>query len=91
MLNVVIMLKVWGHLMQGSHICVHCDNMAVVQVAQAAKTKDDFLAPCLRNIWLITSKYDIDLDIEHIEDHNNFIAHALARLSAGNKNFHNKF
>ena len=81
------MLRVLGHLMQGSYICVHYDNMAVVQVVQSSKTRDDFLALCLRNICLLTSKNDIDLQIRHVEGSMNPIADALSHLPTGNKNF----
>ena len=44
-----------------------CDNMAVVQVVDLGKSKDDFLAACIRNIWLLTATFDTDLYISLIK------------------------
>ena len=80
MLNLVIALRVWGSSWQHKHLKVHCDNLGVVQVVKTGKTKDPFLALCIRNIWLLTASYDIDLDISHIPGRFNIIADALSRL-----------
>ena len=52
----------------------------MVQVAESGKTKDPYLATCIRNIWLLTATYDIDLIVEHIQDTHNIIADCLSRL-----------
>ena len=80
MLNLVIALRVWGSSWQHKHLKVHCDNLGVVQVVKTGKTKDPFLALCIRNIWLLTASHDIDLDISHIPGTFNIIADALSRL-----------
>ena len=58
----------------------YCDNLAVVQVVQTNKTKDPFLAACIRNIWLITATQDIEIQIEHVKGVNNTIADLLSRI-----------
>ena len=50
--------KFWAHL----KVQIFCDNLAVVLVTASGKTKDPYLAACLRNLWLITATCDIDLD-----------------------------
>ena len=80
MLNLVIALRVWARKWTHSVVKFYCDNMAVVQVVQTARTKDQFLALCLRNIWLITASHDIDLHIEHIQGAHNVHADLLSRL-----------
>ena len=67
MLNLVIALKLWARYWAHSAVKFYCDNLAVVQVVHTGKTSDNMLAPCLRNIWLITASYDIDLHINHIQ------------------------
>ena len=48
--------------------------MAVAQVVGSGKTKDPYLAACLRNLWLLTASYDINLVVEHIQGTKNIIA-----------------
>ena len=80
MLNILIALRVsadqWAH----KRVLFRCDNLAVVQVIRTNETRDEFLACCLRNIWLIVSIYDIKLQIQHISGKNNRVADALSRL-----------
>ena len=59
-----------------------CDNMAVVQVMESSKLKDDFLAVCIKNIWLLAATFDIDLLISHNQGKTNIIADALSRINS---------
>ena len=70
MINVLIALRVWASLWAHSTVRFSCNNL----------TKDSFLNACLRNIWLVTASYDIDLLIDHIQGSKNVIADALSRI-----------
>ena len=63
---------------------IFSDNLAVVQVVNSGKTKDMFLATCIRNIWLLTAVYDIELEVAHIPGAKNEVADLLSRLHADN-------
>ena len=80
MFNILLALGVWGDLWKNSLVRFYCDNLAVVQVVQTSKTKDPFLAACIRNIWMITAVLDIEIEIDHIKGINNTIADLLSRL-----------
>ena len=80
MLNIVLALRTWGSYWCHSAISIHCDNFGVVCVVKTGKTKDPFLALCIRNIWLLTAHHDIDLQIHHIPGSYNIIADALSRI-----------
>ena len=80
MLNIVIALRCWGPRMAHRQITFNCDNKAVVQVVSGGKTKDLYLAQCIRNIWLLTATYDINLSIEHILSKQNIQADTLSRI-----------
>ena len=80
MWNIVIAFRVWGHLWKHSSIAVNCDNEACVHVIATSRTKDPFLAVCIRNLWLITAFYDISLQVHHIRGKNNIQADVLSRL-----------
>ena len=84
MLNILVALRVWAKSWASSMVTFYCDNMAVVQVVESGKTKDSFLSTCMRNIWLTTATYNIDLHIRHIEGRKNTIADALSRIYSKN-------
>ena len=54
--------------------------MAVVQVVESSKSKDDFLAACIRDIWLLVATFHTDLHISHIQGKNNTVADTLSRI-----------
>ena len=80
MLNIIVALWVWGKMWHHGSIAIKCDNLGVVQVVRTGKTKDLFLALCIRNIWLLTAAYDIELHIDHISGNRNIIAETLSRI-----------
>ena len=79
MLNIIVALKVWAHLLQNKKVEIKCDNLAVVEVLNSGMTKDKFLALCARNVWLLTAIFNIHLVISHIPGKNNHIADLLSR------------
>ena len=80
MINLVIVLHLWVQHWSHSHVRIYCDNEAVVQVVRASKTRDLFLAACVRNVWLISAIQDIKLDIHHIMGKKNITSDLLSRL-----------
>ena len=80
MLNIVIVLRIWGKYCRHRSIMVNCDNEACVHVVATSKTRDQFLGACIRNIWLLTAYHDISLHIQHIRGKDNVEADLLSRL-----------
>ena len=80
MINIVVAFRLWAKHWKHSSIHMYCDNEAVVQVVASSKTKDLFLAACIRNIWLLKAIHDIDLHIFHIKGFHNNKADLLSRL-----------
>ena len=78
-LNVMVALKIWGHVWKDCHISIFCDNMAVVQVLNSGRTKDMVLAACARNIWMLSAIYNVQLSVNHIMGEKNRIADLLSR------------
>ena len=83
MWNIVIALRMWGHLWRHSSIQIFCDNLAVVQVMNTHKTRDPFLSICDRNVWLLAALYDIQLQVQHVRGKDNAEADLLSRLHSG--------
>ena len=52
--------------------------MAVVEVINSGKTRDEFLAICARNIWLLSAIFNIHLIMVHIPGKCNVIADLLS-------------
>ena len=85
-LNIVVALKLWGSLRESHAIEVKCDNMAVVEVLNTGRARDQMLATSARNIWLLTSMYDIDLVVTHIPGVTNVVADLLSRWQHNDQN-----
>ena len=85
-LNIVVALKLWGSLWQSHAIEVRCNNMAVVEVLNTGRARDQMLATSARNIWLLTSMYDIDLVVTHIPGVANVVADLLSRWQHNDQN-----
>ena len=83
MFNIVLALRLWGRLCANASVCIRCDNLAVVQVVQNLRTKDNILAACVRNIWFICAMWNIDLRVNHIRGTLNVEADLLSRLYSG--------
>ena len=55
--------------------------MAVVEICQKGYTRHIHLAAFVRNIWLLTAQYDIELSVCHVYSCNNEVADLLSRWS----------
>ena len=79
MLNIMVALKVWGYCWSNMRFEIKCDNLAVVQVLQEGRARDPLLATIARNIWMLTSVFNVQLVVSHIAGTNNAIADLLSR------------
>ena len=79
MLNIMVALNIWGSAWQNMRIEIKCDNLAVVQVLQNGKARDSLLATIARNMWMLTSLFNIQFSISHIPGKDNAIADLLSR------------
>ena len=79
MLNSMVALKVWGQHWSNKCIEIKCENLAVISVLQEGKARDPLLTTLARNIWLLTSIYNIQLKVSHIFGKDNKIADPLSR------------
>ena len=86
MWNVLVALRVWGHLWSKKSVTIKCDNQAVVSVVNTGVTKDNVLAIMARNIWLETAVGDIKFTLVHIPGKHNECADLLSRWHITSKN-----
>ena len=79
MLNVMVALKIWAASWANKYIHIYCDNHAVVDVSTCGNTRDEVLATCAGNVWLLTAMFNIDLVVSHIRGADNRVADLLPR------------
>ena len=66
MLNILVVIRVWGPQWYGKAIQIAWDNQAVVIVLNSGKTRDLTLAAIARNIVMEATQFDIFLKTVHI-------------------------
>ena len=76
-LNIVVACKVWANYWANKRIHIWCDNQAVVLTT--GKCRDNTLAVCARNIWLISAIYNFQIKIQHTAGQKNVTADLLSR------------
>ena len=79
MINILVAIRVFGHIWHRQLILVNCDNDAVVQVLNLGRTRDPSLATCARNIWQEAATNDIELKYVHIMGKQKRAADLLSR------------
>ena len=84
-LAVLLGARIWGHKFRGLKIRIYCDNKAVVDVINSSKTKDPFMATCLRELWLVVSKNEFEMRAVHLPGEDNRVADWLSRWHLGIK------
>ena len=77
--------RAWGRLFKGQKIRIYCDNQSVVDVINSSKTKDAFMATCLRELWLVVSLNEFELRAVHLPGEDNRVADWLSRWHLGTK------
>ena len=78
-INVVVALKIWGHMWANKSIQIMCDNMAVVEVLTYGRARDSIMATCTRNVWLLAAMFNVNIIVCHIKGMDNSIADLLSR------------
>ena len=80
MINILLVLRLWGKMLQNQGITIWCDNSAVVEVVTRNRTRDCGLSAILRDILMTQAKYNIQLQVKHVRGEQNPIADALSRV-----------
>ena len=79
MLTVLLGVRIWGQHCAGMRIQIYCDNEACVHVINSSKTKDPFLATCLRELWLEVARFGFELRAVHLPGVQNRVPDWLSR------------
>ena len=84
-LAVLVGARIWGHKFRGQKIRMYCDNKSVVDVINHSKTKDPFMATCLRELWLVVSEHEFELRAVHLPGEEKRVADRLSRWHLDDK------
>jgi len=57
----VIMVAVWGPLLEKQRITLQCDNLSLVNSINKGTARQALVMHLLRNLWYFTAYYDIAL------------------------------
>ena len=82
-LNVTIAVKVWGTRWAGQRVRVACDNSNTCLALQTGRSRDPFIQHCIREIFLVSTRQDIEVRIEHRPGVQLVRADALSRAHTG--------
>ena len=85
MLAVLIAVRIWGSRFQGMKVQIYCDNEPAVKVINSGRTKDKFMASCIRELWLEVSKHNFQLRAVHLPGEENRVPDWLSRWDCGQK------
>ena len=79
LLAVLIGVRCWGRICEGLKLQIYCDNSAAVEVINSSRTRDSFMASCIRELWLQVSKHNFQLRAVHLPGEENRVADFLSR------------
>ena len=79
LLPIILALTVWGKQWAGKRVECLCDNMSVVAVVNAGRTKDKTLMHLLRWMFFIAAIHNVRIQASHLPGASNVAADALSR------------
>ena len=79
LINIWVMLNIWGKYWGHKLVKIWCDNEAVVHILTSGKTQDEVLALYARSIWLLLASNDIQTQYSHVQGVKNVYADRLSR------------
>jgi hypothetical protein len=81
-INVFVALQVFAPLLRGRVATIWCDSRVAVSVLHSGRGSDPILHCIARNVWLLLSGLDCDIEFRHIPGHLNQVADLLSRWSS---------
>ena len=80
LLNVIVAVKLWGRRWRGHSLQIKSDNMNACLAVQSGRSRDPYIQHCVRELFILTVTYDIDLRIMHWPGKQLVRADALSRM-----------
>ena len=85
LLNIVVAVKMWQDQWAGRRVRVSCDNMNACLAIQNGCSRDQFVQSCIRELFFVTARRDIELWAKHCLGKDMGRADALSHMHLGRK------
>ena len=80
LLNVVVAMKVWGDAWRGHRVDIATDNMNAYLAIRSGRSRDVFMQRCVRELFVVMVRYDIEVQVRHQPGKDLVRADALSRM-----------
>ena len=70
----MVTLKLWGELLRSKRVILQCDNENSMLAINSGCSRIPGMHLCLREIWFLTARNDIDIFARHVAGVDNSIA-----------------
>jgi hypothetical protein len=80
LLAVLVACELWGYLLCGRRLLIHCDNSAVVCVVNSGTSKCPHLMRHVRLLFATAVRHNFDVRLKHVPGTSNIEADLLSRL-----------
>ena len=85
MLNLVVSLRLWVSRWGGKKLQVFCDNQNTCVALQTGRSRDRFMQSCIRAVFLLSVKNDVEILVSYTPGTSLIAADALSRLHKGDR------
>ena len=76
---ILVACKIWVQEFTGSTLMVECDNIAVVQVLNTGRSRDELLQTLIRELMFVTACHEFRVRAKHIPGKQNLLLDLLSR------------
>ena len=83
--KILLAVRVWLTQLSGTTLQIWCDNEAAVVTVRSGRTRNPFLASCIRELWYLCATADVDILISRIPGERNNTADLLSRAATSAK------
>ena len=78
---ILIACHIWGSAWCRKRILFHCDNESIVHIVRSGSSKDENIMHLVRELFLISARFDFRISAIHIPGKTNLLADALSHFN----------
>ena len=77
---IVAAVFTWGNRWTNKQIIINTDNLTLTNIWKTGSSRDKDVMRLVRALFLFSARHNINILMEHIAGHNNYLADSLSRL-----------